>query len=102
MPHTNDENKQDSRHTTPTQELRRFEEPLPLNEDARTTLLRHNCTLEEHPGGYIIHFPPGTTRIRTIVTMSEHYRITLPDGYQLLGAYDWHRVIRMLWYTCEQ
>jgi len=52
--------------------------------------------------GYLIHFPQGTTcaRIRRY-GVTEHWQITLLDGYQLHDFYDCRRDASILHYTRE-
>ena len=84
------------------EEIREFKTPHDLKEEAKIILQRHNCQIEEHPEGYLIHFPQGTicTRIRRY-GVTEHRQINLPDGYQLHDFYDWHRDTSILYYTRE-
>jgi hypothetical protein len=88
--------------TTQHEEISQFKTPPTLTAEAKIILQRHNYQIEEHSEGYLIHFPQGTTcaRIRRY-GVTEHRRITLPDGYQLHDFYDWHRDISILYYTRE-
>jgi hypothetical protein len=88
--------------TTQHGEICQFKTPPTLTAEAKITLTRHNCRIEEHPEGYLIHFPKGTTYARICrYGVTEHRRITLPDGYQLHDFYDWHRDTSILYYTRE-
>ncbi len=42
------------------EEIREFKTPPDLEEEAKIILQRHNCQIEEHPEGYLIHFPQGS------------------------------------------
>ena len=85
----------------PPIQLRQLTTP-PIVEEAKTILQRHGCTFKEHPEECIIFFPEGTTRTEeTLRTLSEHYRILLPDGYTLHESYDWWRELSFLQYLPE-
>jgi len=88
--------------TTQYEEICQFNTPPTLTAEAKIILTRHNCQIEEHPEGYLIHFPQGTTcaRIRRY-GVTEHRQITLPDGYQLHDFYDCRRDASILYYTRE-
>jgi hypothetical protein len=74
----------------------------PVVEEAKTVLQKHGCTFKEHPEEFIIYFPEGTTRTEeTLRTLSEHYRIQLPDGYILHESYDRRRELSFLQYSPE-
>jgi len=88
--------------TTQHEEICQFKTPPTLTAEAKIILTRHNCQIEEHPEGYLIHFPQGTTCARICrYGVTEHRQITLPDGYQLHDFYDWHRDTSILYYTRE-
>lgn len=84
------------------EEICQFKTPPTLTAEAKNILQKHNCQIEEHPEGYLIHFPQGTTCARICrYGVTEHRQITLPDGYQLHDFYDWHRDTSILYYTRE-
>jgi len=75
---------------------------LPFEEEAKEIMLKHGCTLEEHPNECIIIFPEGTTKTEIYPrTMQSRYRIILPDGYELREIYDRYREISLLAYSLE-
>jgi hypothetical protein len=86
----------------PPMQLRQLTAP-PLVEEAQTILHRHGCTFTEHSEGCVItRFPEGTTRTEeTLRTLSEHYRIELPDGYILHESFDRARELSFLEYLPE-
>ncbi len=87
--------------TQPPQPLHQLKTP-PLTEEAKEVMVRHGCTLKEHPNECIIFFPEGTTKTEMLLrTMNPRYQIKLPDGYELREVYDKYREISMLSYTRE-
>lgn len=82
----------------PTYLLNQLTTP-PLEEEAKTVMLRHGCTLKESRNECIIFFPEGTTKTEILFrTMNPRYHIKLPDGYELRETYDRHRGISLLSY----
>ena len=102
MTDTNYENKRDCIHITPlTQPLHELKTP-PLTEEARKIIVRHGCTLDENTDECIVSFPEGTTRTEILPRlMTERYRITFPDNYELQENYDKYREISILLYPRE-
>jgi len=93
-------NEQSLRHiTAPTCPLHQLTTP-PLEEKAKEIMLRHGCSVEEHPNECIIFFPAGTTKTEILLrTMNPRYRIKLPDGYELREVYDRHLEVSLLLYS---
>lgn len=70
-------------------------------EKIKETLKQHGCQIEEKDQ-YILTFPPGTRKKREgLVTLSEHYRIYFPDGFQMLQHYDPMRRLSLLFIPQE-
>jgi len=89
--------------TTQHEEIYQFKTPPTLTAEAKIILTRHNCRIEEHPEGYLIHFPKGSTCASICrYGVTEHRQITLPDGYQLHDFYDCRREASILYYTHER
>ena len=71
-------------------------------EEAKESIRKHGCTIEERPNKCIIFFPEGTTRTEIYPrTMQSRYRILLPDGYELREMYDRYREVSLLAYALE-
>ncbi len=74
----------------------------PLTEEARKIIVRHGCTLYENTDECIVYFPQGTTRSEIFPRMmTEQYRITFPDSYELQEIYDKYREMSILLYPRE-
>lgn len=71
-------------------------------EEAIGIMVKHGCTLEEHPNKCIVFFPEGTTKTEIYPrTMQSRYLIMLPDGYELLEMYDRYREVSLFAYRPE-
>ena len=73
----------------------RLTTPMIVRPDAKTIMERHGCRV----GVGTVSLPIGSTRTQRleIVTLTVWYDIVLPDGYQLLEAYDRLRQLSMLY-----
>jgi hypothetical protein len=88
--------------TAPTYPLSQLSSPLIENEEAKTIMQKHGCSLEEHSDECIVYFPEGTTKTEIYPrTRYPRYHIVLPDGYELRETYDPYREISFLAYQPE-
>ncbi len=65
-------------------------------------LEEHRCSVKKEQGAFTVTFPVGTWKKELFPrTACERYRITLPDGFQLLQDYDPMRDLNLLFLMGE-
>ncbi|MBA2680630.1 MAG: hypothetical protein H0U76_19820, partial [Ktedonobacteraceae bacterium] len=62
-----------------------------IDPEPRRILQDNGCTIHPVTDGMMITFPAGSTRVRLMSGMCDHFRITLPSGLKIQEIYDVHQ-----------
>ncbi len=67
-----------------------------INAEPRRILQNNGCLIRTVTDGVEVAFPAGSTRVRLMGGMCDHFQIRLPSGLELREIYDVHQEMTQL------